>query len=200
MGELMGVADVADVAVFALDAPRQVVFTGAVTGFTYGVLAVGLILIYRSTRVINFAQGEMGAFGAGLLAVLVVNYEWNFYLALALVLIVGGLLGAAIELSVVLISDSKVVVASSRGLSVPALCSTSDFNSAVTKSSALTLSVVSCNQTGKSTPLPSRICTRWALSMQPASLPDSISRPQARNSSSRLESLVAAIGFCWAWA
>ena len=27
-------------------------------------LAAGLVLIYRSNRIINFAQGEIGAFGA----------------------------------------------------------------------------------------------------------------------------------------
>jgi ABC-type branched-subunit amino acid transport system ATPase component/ABC-type branched-subunit amino acid transport system permease subunit len=87
--------------VIGFDAPRQVVFTGLVTGFTYGVLAIGLILVYRSSRVINFAYTEMGAFGAGLLAVLVANYDWNYYAALATVLVVGGLIGAAVELSVV---------------------------------------------------------------------------------------------------
>jgi ABC-type branched-subunit amino acid transport system ATPase component/ABC-type branched-subunit amino acid transport system permease subunit len=90
-----------DTVLVAFDAPRQVVFTGAVTGFTYGVLAIGLILVYRSSGVINFAYTEMGAFGAGLLAVLVANYDWNYYVGLATVLVVGGLIGAAVELSVV---------------------------------------------------------------------------------------------------
>ena len=64
--------------VLAFEFSKQVVFSGAVTGFTYGVLAIGLILIYRSTRVINFAHGEVGAFCAGLLALLVINYDWPF--------------------------------------------------------------------------------------------------------------------------
>ena len=42
------------------DVSRQVLFSGAVTGLTYAVMAVGVILIFRSTRVINFAIGEMG--------------------------------------------------------------------------------------------------------------------------------------------
>jgi ABC-type branched-subunit amino acid transport system ATPase component/ABC-type branched-subunit amino acid transport system permease subunit len=87
--------------VLAFDAPRQVLFNGLVTGFTYGVLSIGLILVYRSSRVINFAYTEMGAFGAGLLAVLVANYDWNYFAALVTVLVVGGLIGAAVELSVV---------------------------------------------------------------------------------------------------
>ena len=71
------------------------------TGLTYGVLAVGLVLIYRSTRVINFAYGEMGAFGAALLAIMVINWDVNFWIALAAVLAVGAAGGAAIELAVV---------------------------------------------------------------------------------------------------
>lgn len=80
---------------------RQVVFNGAVTGITYGVLGVGLVLVFRSTRVINFAHGQMGAFGAALLALLVIRWDVNFYLAFAVALVAGALLAAAIELSVV---------------------------------------------------------------------------------------------------
>ena len=34
---------------------RQLVFDGLVNGATIGLLALGLVLVYRSTRVINFA-------------------------------------------------------------------------------------------------------------------------------------------------
>jgi ABC-type branched-subunit amino acid transport system ATPase component/ABC-type branched-subunit amino acid transport system permease subunit len=80
---------------------KQVVFNGLVTGFTYGVLAVGLVLVYRSTRVINFAYGEMGAFGAALLARLVINWDVNFYVSFAAVLVVGAIGGAIVELTIV---------------------------------------------------------------------------------------------------
>ena len=85
----------------AFEVESQVVFNGVVTGMTYGVLAVGLVLVYRSTRVINFAYGQMGVFGAALLALLVINYDVDFYVALLLVLVAGGVLGAVIELVVV---------------------------------------------------------------------------------------------------
>ncbi len=80
---------------------KQVIFNGMVTGFTYGVLAVGLVLVYRSTRVVNFAHGEMGAFGAALLAVMIINWDVNYFVAAGAVLIVGMIIGAVIELSVV---------------------------------------------------------------------------------------------------
>ena len=75
---------------------RQVVFNGLVTGVTYGLLAAGLILIYRASSVLNVAHGELGAFGAAVLALLVIKYDVNFYVAFLAALGVGLVLGAAV--------------------------------------------------------------------------------------------------------
>lgn len=40
----------------------QQVVGGLATGSVYGLLALALVLIYRSTTVLNFAQGEMAMF------------------------------------------------------------------------------------------------------------------------------------------
>ena len=85
----------------AFDVSAQVVFSGAMRGLVLGVLAVAVILIYRSSRVINFAIGELGALGAALLVRLVVNWHWNYVLALGVTLVAGALLGALLELGVV---------------------------------------------------------------------------------------------------
>ena len=90
-----------NVSAAGFDISAQTLVTGALTGLGYAVLAAGLVLVYRATRVINFAQGQMGAFGAALLAKFVLDWHWNFFLALAAVLVVGGALGAVIELGVV---------------------------------------------------------------------------------------------------
>ena len=74
---------------------------GIATGLTYAILAVGLVLIYRATKVINFAHGEIGALGAAVLAKLVLDWHWSFFLALAAVVALGAGLGAGIELAVV---------------------------------------------------------------------------------------------------
>lgn len=79
----------------------EILLIGLMTGLSYAVLAAGLVLVYRATRVINFAHGEIGAFGAAVLAKLVLDHDWNFFLTLALVLVVGGLVGAVIELGVI---------------------------------------------------------------------------------------------------
>jgi ABC-type branched-subunit amino acid transport system ATPase component/ABC-type branched-subunit amino acid transport system permease subunit len=83
------------------DISVETVVIGALTGLTYAVLAAGLILVFRATKVINFAYGEMGAFGAAVLAKLVLDLHWNFWVALLAVTALGGLLGGVIELVVV---------------------------------------------------------------------------------------------------
>jgi ABC-type branched-subunit amino acid transport system ATPase component/ABC-type branched-subunit amino acid transport system permease subunit len=79
----------------------QIVFDGVVLGMTYGILAVGLVLVYRSTRVINFAHGQLGVFCAAVVALFVARYEINYYVSVVAALVIGAALGAAIELVVV---------------------------------------------------------------------------------------------------
>lgn len=79
----------------------QTLIIGALTGLTYAVLAAGLVLVYRATRVINFAHGQVGAFGAAVLAKLVLDEGWNYWVALLAVLVTGSLVGAAVELGIV---------------------------------------------------------------------------------------------------
>src|SRR5579862_7473170 len=62
---------------------------GVILGLVYGVLAVGLVLVYRASGVVNFAHGEIGALGAAVLAKLVLDEGWPFALALPLVRAVG---------------------------------------------------------------------------------------------------------------
>jgi ABC-type branched-subunit amino acid transport system ATPase component/ABC-type branched-subunit amino acid transport system permease subunit len=68
---------------------RQVIFDGLSSGAAISLVAIGIVLIYRSTRVINFAVGNMGLVGAGLLALLVVQYHQPFWLSVIVSLLVG---------------------------------------------------------------------------------------------------------------
>src|SRR5438105_4008786 len=86
---------------FGWSISSETVVIGLLTGLTYAVLAAGLVLVYRATKVINFAHGQIGAFGAAVLAKLVLDEHWNFFAALAAVLIIGALIGATVELGVV---------------------------------------------------------------------------------------------------
>jgi ABC-type branched-subunit amino acid transport system ATPase component/ABC-type branched-subunit amino acid transport system permease subunit len=87
--------------VLALEVTQQTLFQGIVFGLVYAVLAAGFVLVYRSTGVLNFAQGEIGAFGVALFALFTVGYHIPYWLALVLAVAASALIGAVIELTVV---------------------------------------------------------------------------------------------------
>lgn len=82
-------------------APLGIIVYGAVIGLLYALIAFGLILVHRATRIINFAQAEIGA-AAAVLAVLLIKQNGMPYLvALPLALVVGVLSGALVEVTIV---------------------------------------------------------------------------------------------------
>jgi ABC-type branched-subunit amino acid transport system ATPase component/ABC-type branched-subunit amino acid transport system permease subunit len=62
------------------------VILGLINGLTYALLGMGLTLIYRTSHVINFAAGSMGALPSLLIPILVINRGWNYWAALGLAL------------------------------------------------------------------------------------------------------------------
>lgn len=88
-------------AVLAFEVPFPVIVLGTIIGMTYGLLAVGLVLIYRSNRIVNFAHGEIGAFAAAVFGVVVVRWGVPYYLALPLAMALGGAVAALAEVAVV---------------------------------------------------------------------------------------------------
>jgi ABC-type branched-subunit amino acid transport system permease subunit len=82
-------------------APVGVTLTGVVFGTATALLAMGLILVYRSTRIVNFAQVSMGGVG-GVLAVDLFLYKGlNYFVSLALGVVVGVVVGALVEVAVI---------------------------------------------------------------------------------------------------
>ncbi|WP_027343165.1 ABC transporter permease subunit [Hamadaea tsunoensis] len=73
---------------------------GLFTGLTYGLLAVGLVLVYRSSRFLNFAHGSIGVFGAAVLAVLV-RTGLGYWAALPAALLAAAAIAALVEAGVV---------------------------------------------------------------------------------------------------
>jgi branched-chain amino acid transport system permease protein len=65
------------VATFA-DFMQQVV-SGLASGGIYALLALALVIIHRSTGVINFAQGEMATFSTYIAWTLTVNHGWSYW-------------------------------------------------------------------------------------------------------------------------
>ncbi|HSA52881.1 MAG TPA: ATP-binding cassette domain-containing protein [Yinghuangia sp.] len=90
----------------------QLLFDGAVTGLVIGLLAMGIVLVHRSTRVINFAVANMGLVGSVLFALLAVRYNVPYWIALLISLAAGTAFGAIIDLVVVrrLFNAPRVIV------------------------------------------------------------------------------------------
>jgi ABC-type branched-subunit amino acid transport system ATPase component/ABC-type branched-subunit amino acid transport system permease subunit len=65
--------------------PAGLVVQGAVFGASAGLLALGLVLVYRTTRVINLSYGAMGAFAAevGVFAYGKLHVPWGLCIVLA---------------------------------------------------------------------------------------------------------------------
>ncbi|MEM8707117.1 MAG: ABC transporter permease, partial [Actinomycetota bacterium] len=87
--------------ILGIEIAQQAVLTGLVTGLTYAAFAAGFVLIYRSTGVLNFAHGEMGAFGLAVFVLLIANYGLNWWLAFVLAIAACAAAGAVAELIVV---------------------------------------------------------------------------------------------------
>lgn len=68
-----------------------------ILGGTYALLGIGLTLIFGIMRVVNFTHGELYAFGAYMAYMAVMLLGLNFFAALVLAILLGVLLGAAIE-------------------------------------------------------------------------------------------------------
>ncbi len=90
----------------------QIVFDGLIQGLAVAVIAVGVVLVYRATRIINFAVGEIGVVGAVTLSLLTIQYGVPFWPALIIALLIGLAFGAIVELTVIrrLKSAPRVVV------------------------------------------------------------------------------------------
>lgn len=77
------------------------VVLGAITGFTYAILAVGLILIWGANRFVNFAHGSLGALASVVFAKLVVDLGVPYFVALPIVLLGAAAVNGTIEVTII---------------------------------------------------------------------------------------------------
>lgn len=75
----------------------QLVVAGVVIGSIYAIVALGFTLIYKSTGVVNFAQGELLLVGAYICLQLSVEYKLNFVASFVITLVFMFLFGLLIE-------------------------------------------------------------------------------------------------------
>ncbi|HVW79446.1 MAG TPA: branched-chain amino acid ABC transporter permease [Mycobacteriales bacterium] len=73
------------------------VIYGAANGFIYAAVALALVLIWRSTRIVNFAQGGMVMVTTFVAWDLVVEHNQSYWVGLVVAMLAGLVLGGAVE-------------------------------------------------------------------------------------------------------
>jgi branched-chain amino acid transport system permease protein len=81
--------------------PPSVLVLGAVLGSLHALLAMGIVLIYRANRIINFAAGDLGALASVLGVSLIVGSGVPFFLAFGLGLLAALAIGGLSEMLVI---------------------------------------------------------------------------------------------------
>lgn len=75
----------------------QYVLNGALLGLLYALIAMGFVVIYRASKVFNFAQGELVVVGAFLLWFFTLDLGLPLYVGLALAIVGSAIFGLVIE-------------------------------------------------------------------------------------------------------
>jgi branched-chain amino acid transport system permease protein len=79
---------------------------GVTNGFIYAIVALALVMIWRATRVVNYAQGAMGMFTT-YIALYAISHGVTYWLAFVIAVSAGFVLGAGIERLVVRPVESR---------------------------------------------------------------------------------------------
>ena len=82
-------------------APLGIVVQGAVFGTVTSLLAMGLILLYRTDNIINFSYGAMGLVGGNLGVNLYLEADVNYFVAMGVGVLTGLIVGGVVEVTVI---------------------------------------------------------------------------------------------------
>jgi len=75
----------------------QYLIVGILTGGIYGLIGVGIVIIYKATDVFNFAVGTLMTLGALICVSLITQLHLPFWLAVPATLVIAGIIGILIE-------------------------------------------------------------------------------------------------------
>ena len=82
-------------------APAGVLVRGVIIGGLTALISLGIALVYRANRIVNFAQGDLGAVPTMGAVLLIVGPGVPYFVAFGLGLVVAALLGALVEFLVI---------------------------------------------------------------------------------------------------
>ena len=75
----------------------QLLFSGVALGSIYALIALGFVIIFKATEVVNFAHGSLLIVGAYFTSRFAVTRKWNFFLALLAGCAIAALVGVVAE-------------------------------------------------------------------------------------------------------
>lgn len=75
----------------------QLIISGVITGAVYGLIALGFTLVYNSTSVLNFAQGEFVMIGAVFSSVFITQYDMPYFVGVILAILIAVAAGFLVE-------------------------------------------------------------------------------------------------------
>ena len=82
-------------------APAGALLSGLILGLITALVSLGMYLVYRANRVLNFTAGELGLLPAVLAVMLIVESGISWYLSLGAGLVVAAVLGIAVEFLII---------------------------------------------------------------------------------------------------
>lgn len=74
-----------------------IIFNSLETGSVYALAALGIVLIFRTSKTTNFAQGMIGTFNAYIAAYIMLSLGWSIWLVALIALITAFLTGITID-------------------------------------------------------------------------------------------------------
>jgi branched-chain amino acid transport system permease protein len=77
--------------------PAPFITLGIMNGAVFGLVALGLVLVYKGTRVFNFTQGEFGTIAAYILFYSITKFDLPYWFGIVLALAITLLIGVGIE-------------------------------------------------------------------------------------------------------
>ena len=75
----------------------RILFNSMQTGSTYALAALGIALIWKTSRTTNFAQGSIGTLNAYVAGILLVSWGWNIWLVAAASMVTAFFTGILID-------------------------------------------------------------------------------------------------------
>ena len=79
----------------------QLLIVGISQGCVYGLMALGFVMIYKATEMINFAQGDMMMLGSFVAWTLIMDLGMPFWLGVPATLIIMASFGALVDILIV---------------------------------------------------------------------------------------------------